>query len=132
MSDIYGFVKAYAICWRGKFLRKVGNSYNRGFEWANSVADARMYGSEAELDKHLLAVARECPNGGPWPEVMEFRVTHARTVDHSARFEKNRERALKAEATRQANWNKVRQTDAQREIERLEAQLKYAKERAGL
>lgn len=125
-------MKAFAISWCGKWLRKVGSSWGPGLEWGNTVAEAKLYDSEKALDKHLLQVARSCRDGVPWPEVVEVDVVVARMIDHSERFQKNRERAAKAEATRRANFNKVREREAQEEIERLEQQLKRAKERAGM
>lgn len=124
--------KAYAICYGTRYLRKVGNSESRGIEWADTISEARMYASEEQLDRHLLQVARECPNGGPWPFIVEVEVTIARSILHDERFQKNRDRALKAEATRQANWGKIRRNDALDHVMMLERQLREAKERAGL
>lgn len=123
--------KAYVIVWQGKYLSKVGNSDHRGFWWVDTVSGARLYASEKELDKHLLQVARECSDRGPWPVVREFEVTLVRSIMHDERFVKNRERAKKVEATWQANCDKRRQVDARREVEELERRLLDAKERAG-
>lgn len=122
-------MREYAICWQGQYLRRVAG-YRSDIEWTYDLPRARFYGDVVELDKHLLLAARGCPDGGPWPEVFEFEVTFIQKIDHSARFEKNRARAHKAEATRQANVGKVRQEEVQQEIERLERQLKWARERA--
>lgn len=61
MDDI---TKAYAIKYDGKFLQKVRNSWSPGFEWVNTISEARLYASESALDKHLLIIARSCPNDG--------------------------------------------------------------------
>ena len=123
---------AYAICYGTRYLRKVGNSDSRGIEWADTISEARMYASPEQLDRHLLQVARECPNGGPWPFVVEIEVKIVSAIVTDERFRKNRERALKAETTRQTNWNKIVQRNARQEIDRLEDQLRRAREQAGL
>jgi hypothetical protein len=62
---------------------------------------------------------------------VEVEVSVVRSISHGDRFQKNRDRAEKAEATRQARWREVRKQEAECEIARLEQQLKWAKERAG-
>lgn len=122
--------KAFAICHNGSYLRKI--AWGGYFEWVGVISDARLYSSEESLNKHLLKVARTCPDKGPWPVVHEFDLVLVNKVDNSARFLKNRERAEKAEATRRANGEKYRQQEAQREVDRLEDQLRYAKQRAAV
>lgn len=63
--------------------------------------------------------------------MLEFDIVLTRRIDHAARFEKNRERALKVEATYRANSIKRTHAEAQREVQQLEEQLCRAKERMG-
>lgn len=126
-------MKTYTISYRGKWLKGISSSWRGdGAEWTENVTEARMYSSEKALDKHLLQIARGCPDGGPWPDVHVFEITYVEQIDHSERFSRNRARAIKAQETFKKNWEKRRQAQAQEEIKRLEQQLKWAKERAGV
>lgn len=126
-------MKAFAITFRGEYLRPARSSWSGGTgpTWSPTIAGAKLYSSEDELDKRLLEVARSCPIGGPWPEVCELEVTVVQKISHASRFEKNRARALKAAETFRANWDKRRQAEAQHEVARLEEQLRCTKARAG-
>jgi len=84
------------------------------------------------MKKDLNTVARSQAKmyGGPgaWPEVHEFTMTFVRKIDNTDYFKKNRDRAAKAEATRQANWDKVREREQAKLVERLREQLKCEEE----
>ena len=123
--------RVYAITFRDRFLKKLGLRWRGGgFEWVDDLADARLYASEEALNKHLLQVARACPDGGPWPEVVELEVARTRVIDCRERFEKNRARANKAEATRNAGLMKRRADRVDADVARLREELRAAEERA--
>lgn len=123
--------RVYAIFFQGRYLRAVGPRFRGGeFEWVDDAAEARLYGTPENLNKHLLQVARACPDGGPWPGIVQFTVGECNVIDCTERFNKARARANKAQATRDANLRSTYQAHADAEVSRLRAELSFAETRA--
>lgn len=121
-------VTVYAIYCEGKYLRKLG--WRHQLEWCDNIDGAKLYVDEVLMNKHLNAVARSQARArvwgepGEWPFLCEFRMEYVTSHDHSEQFVKNKERAEKAEATRRANFGKVREKEQVERVERLREQLK--------
>lgn len=126
-------MKAFVITLNGQYLCPARSSFSGGMSptWSATIAGARIYGSEAELDKRLLEVSRHCPDDGPWPQVLEVEVSIVRTIEQYGRFERNRAIALKKKQNSIANFERQQQRDAKVEVERLEERLKIARQKAG-
>ncbi len=114
-------VTTYAIFCHGKYFSGT-RGYGRGFGWSEGFDGAKLYVVEKAMKRDLNAIARSLL-GGPYPEVHEFQTALVRKIDHTEEFKKNRERAEKAEATRQRNANKYRAKEVEDRVKHLRAEL---------
>lgn len=107
--------------------------WDRGRGWprfSETLDGARIYLAEESYRKDLKRVAQHCPLGGPYPVVEIFTATYMMGIRDDERYQKNKERAAKAEETKRKKWDAIRLKEAQDTIRRAEVALQRAKEEA--
>ena len=125
-------VTVYVIYLDRAYLHKAG--WGHRFEWTNDLVEAKLYASEAAMKRDLSKVANAYVHLGyknaKYPEVLVFTMTWSQTIDQSEHLKKNRERAEKAERTREANAAKRQVEHAQLAVERARKELEWREQEA--
>lgn len=101
---------SYVIKFRDQFLKKIRGDYD--IVWCADIEGAKIYGSSDAMMKDLNKIARGCAYSGPFPLAYEFVMKQSNVIDHTERFLKNKQRAKKAEETKERNY---RERNAQRD-----------------
>jgi hypothetical protein len=124
-------MRGYAITLQDRYLKPQRSSFagHPDPEWSDTVAGARIYLSEKELDRRLLEISQTCKDNGPWPEVVELEISVVRNIQHTPRFLKNRARTLKMREDEHARFLARRRLESEAEIRRLEESLEHARKR---